>query len=156
MGPGPERLESVLDSCHPTVAVRGEASRKLRTLSSSSKPFAVSIVSFRDVPLQGISGRTIRNVLAGSFPPAPNPEEMVQSPVTYEWACPICGITRISLTHSTISPVEDEEKNAISGHVRQTAGNGHGEKGELPSRFEDVEIADYVRFKERFGGRVAT
>ena len=81
---------------------------------------------------------------------------MAQSPVMYEWECPICGITRISSTHSTISPVEDEAKEAISGHVRQTAGNGHGAVGELPSRIDDVEISDYVRFKERFGGRVAT
>ena len=81
---------------------------------------------------------------------------MAQSPIMYEWECPICGITRISLTHSTISPAEDEAKGAISGHVRQTTGIGHGERGELPAGFNDVEIADYVRFKERFGGRVAT
>ena len=80
---------------------------------------------------------------------------MAQSPIVYEWTCPVCGITGMRSTHSTISPVEDGAMNAIAGHVRQAAGNGHGEEGELPARLVDLEISDYVRFKERFGGRVA-
>ena len=80
---------------------------------------------------------------------------MAQSPIVYEWKCPVCGVTGTSSTHSTVSSVEDEAMNAISDHVRQAAGNGHGEKGELPARLVDVEISDYVRFNERFGGRVA-
>ena len=80
---------------------------------------------------------------------------MAQSPIVYEWKCPVCEFTWMGSTHSTISSVEDEAMNAISGHARQVAGNGHGEKGELPARLVDVEISDYVRFKERFGGRVA-
>ena len=80
---------------------------------------------------------------------------MAQSPIVYEWKCPVCGITGMSSTHSTISPVEEEATHAIAGHVRQAAGNGHGAEGELPARLVDLELSDYVRFKERFGGRAA-
>lgn len=80
---------------------------------------------------------------------------MAQSPIMYEWACPICGATRISLTHCTTSSVTDEAKAAIVGHVEQTTGNGHGETGEVPPAFDDVDISDFVRFKERFGGQAA-
>ena len=78
---------------------------------------------------------------------------MAQSPIVYEWECPICGITRVGLTFRARAPVEDQARTAIEGHVRQTDGNGHGRAGEFPAGFTSVEIAEYVRFKEQFGSR---
>ena len=78
---------------------------------------------------------------------------MAQSPIVYEWECPVCGITRVGLTFRARTPVEDQARNAIDGHVRQTVGNGHGGAGELPPGFDAVEIAEHVRLKERFGRR---
>lgn len=78
---------------------------------------------------------------------------MAQSPIVYEWECPICGITRVGLTYRATTPVEDLARNAIEGHVRQTGGNGHGEEGAFPSGFNSAELAGYVRFREQFGSR---
>lgn len=80
---------------------------------------------------------------------------MVQGPTIYDWECPICGTTRTGLTHGRGAPVEDEARNAIIGHVRQTLGDGHGEEGEVPPGFDEVDIADSVRYREEFGGRTA-
>ena len=80
---------------------------------------------------------------------------MAQSPMVYEWECPVCGITRMGLTYDARTSAAEQTKNAIASHVRQLTGDGHGEEGELPPGFDEVVIADYVRFKERFGGQVA-
>lgn len=80
---------------------------------------------------------------------------MAQSPIMYEWECPICGATRISMTHCTTSPIADEAEAAIVSHVEQTAGNGHGEAGEIPPAVDEAELTDFIWFKERFGGQAA-
>ena len=80
---------------------------------------------------------------------------MAQTPVTYEWECPLCGKTSIGLSHGRGTYVANQAENAIVGHVRMTVDDSHGEEGELPRGFDAVALTENVRFKERFGSQAS-
>lgn len=69
----------------------------------------------------------------------------------YRWTCPICGQASQGITSGESMSGEQEARNALLGHLRSTAGDRHGETGELPTGVDVQSVLDHVTFYEEIG-----
>lgn len=57
----------------------------------------------------------------------------------HSWRCPVCGQTKRSLGAQSGNPRE-EAANNLRSHLRNSAADGHGRKGELPAAVSEGTI----------------
>ena len=68
--------------------------------------------------------------------------------VAFEWTCPLCEESKMSLVAQHEKTIEGLAKNAVAGHIRGSDDDVHSRGGNYPEDFDPTDVLQHIKFGE--------